>query len=131
MNSEKLIDIFAFVESCPDGFHHKDHVKLAWLYLNSYALPGALIEFSNDLKRFAAAKDKPDLYNQTITWAYLFIINERIVRSGSAQSWEAFAASNSDLLDWGNSVLFKYYSKELLFSSLAKQEFLLPDKIDQ
>ena len=131
MNCEKLIDIFEFVNNCPGGFHHQDHVRLAWLYLKTYALPRALSEFSEDLKAFAAAQGKPDLYNHTLTWAYLFLINERMVKAGTAQDWEEFSRRNRDLLDWENSLLFKYYSKDLLFSSLAKQEFLLPDRINE
>ena len=62
----------AFEESSlPNGsFHHADHVKMAFLYLRKYAPLEALARFSSALTRFAAPNGKPNLYNETITWAF-------------------------------------------------------------
>ncbi|MCA1631912.1 MAG: hypothetical protein LC785_17985 [Acidobacteria bacterium] len=119
-------------ESCelpPAEFPHREHVRLAWLYLRLSAATAEAIErFSASLKRYAAFNGKPDLYHETITWAYLLLINERAERAGRAQGWEEFAASNADLLDWENSVLKIYYREETLSSELAKKVFVFPDK---
>lgn len=118
-------------ESCtlPNGsFRHRDHVRLAFIYLGKYAGLEALSRFSGALVRFAAAKGKPSLYNETITWAYLLIIRERIARAGRPQTWEEFAAQNEDLLTWQDTVLKRYYREETLASDLAKKVFLFPDK---
>ncbi|HXJ04830.1 MAG TPA: hypothetical protein VNH65_07015 [Candidatus Acidoferrum sp.] len=118
-------------EKCtlPNGsFHHADHVKMAFLYLQEYPPLEALSRFSSALKRFAAAQGKPDLYNETITWGFLLLIRERMARASSPQSWAEFSASNADLLRWDNNVLRKYYSPETLSSELAKRVFLFPDR---
>ena len=88
----------------------------------------AIAKFSAALKRFAILKGKPNLYHETITWAYLFLIGERIARAGTAQSWEDFAERNPDLLVWKSGVLERYYSKPTLESDLARQRFVLPDR---
>ena len=88
----------------------------------------ALRRFSDSLARFAAAHGKTGLYNETITWAYLLIIRERLARKGGHQTWTEFAAANEDLLSWKDSVLKKYYREETLTSDLAKKTFVLPDK---
>jgi hypothetical protein len=109
-------------ESCelpPADFPHREHVRLAWLYLRLHPAPAALERFSTSLKRYAAFNGKPDLYHETITWAYILLINERTARAGRAQGWEEFAAANADLLDWQNSVLKSYYCEETLSSELA------------
>ena len=121
----------AAFEKCklPSGsFHHADHVKMAFLYLQEYPPLEALSRFSSALKRFAAAQGKPDLYNETITWGFLLLIRERMARASSPQSWAEFSASNADLLRWDNNVLRKYYSPETLSSELAKRVFLFPDR---
>ena len=118
-------------EKCtlPNGsFHHADHVKMAFLYLQKYPPLEALSRFSSALKRFAAAQGKPDLYNETITWGFILLIRERMARASSPQSWAEFSASNADLLRWDNNVLRKYYSPETLSSELAKRVFLFPDR---
>jgi len=112
-----------------DSFHHADHVKMAFLYLQKYAPLEALSRFSSALTRFAAANGKPGLYNETITWAFLLIIRERIARGNSSPSWADFSAANPDLLRWENNILKKYYRPETLTSELAKSVFLFPDKL--
>jgi hypothetical protein len=119
-------------EKCtlPNGsFHHADHVKMAFLYLQKYPPLEALSRFSSALKRFAAAQGKPDLYNETITWGFILLIRERMARASSPQSWAEFSASNADLLRWDNNVLKKYYFPETLSSELARRVFLFPDRV--
>ncbi len=101
---------------------------MAFLYLCRYPALQALERFSSSLYRFASANGKPDRYHETITWAFLLLIRERMARAGREQSWVEFAASNSDLLNWKENVLKNYYRGETLASDLARNTFLLPDK---
>jgi hypothetical protein len=110
------------------SFHHSDHVKIAFLYLCRYPALEALQRFSASLAKFAAAKGKPGLYHETITWAFVFLIRERMARAERQQTWAQFAADNTDLLNWKDNVLKKYYCEGTLASDLAKSTFLLPDK---
>jgi hypothetical protein len=102
---------------------------MAFLYLQKYAPLEALSRFSSALSRFAAANGKPALYNETVTWAFLLLIRERIARAASAQIWAEFSAANTDLLRWDDNVLKKYYLPETLTSELAKRVFLFPDNL--
>jgi len=110
-----------------ESFHHRDHVRMAFLYLRRYPPLQALERFSAALERFAAANGKPQLYNETITWAFMFLIRERLARAGRDQAWDEFSAANADLLTWKDNVLKKYYREETLASELAKTTFLFPD----
>ncbi|HJS99723.1 MAG TPA: hypothetical protein VJ756_11575 [Terriglobales bacterium] len=112
------------------SFHHTDHVRMAFLYLCRYPALEALQRFSASLARFAAAKGKPGLYNETVTWAFLFLIRERMARSGGNPTWEEFATENADLLSWENNILRRYYREATLKSGLARSTFVMPDKID-
>lgn len=111
------------------SFHHADHVKMAFLYLQKYPPLEALDRFSSALARLAAANGKPTLYNETVTWAFLLLIRERIARAETSQTWTAFSAANADLLSWDKNVLKKYYLPETLTSELAKRVFLFPDNL--
>jgi hypothetical protein len=122
-------EFIASFEDCSlAAFHHADHVRMAFLYLCRYPALEALQRFSASLVRFAASNGKPELYNETITWAFLLLIRERMARAGNRQTWIEFAAGNTDLLSWKDNILKKYYRDETLSSGLAKNTFLFPDK---
>jgi len=134
MSNEETIE--QFEQGCAPGgtFHHSDHIRVAFAYLSRYSALEALQKFPDALRRFAAAQGKPDLYHETITWAYLFLIRERMQRTGHTQTWEEFAAANPDLLTWEHGtggILAQYYSPETLNTPAARAAFVLPDKLQQ
>lgn len=114
-----------------DAFHHRDHVRLAWLYLRRLPVLDALTRFSEGLRRFASRNGHPSLYHETITWAYLFLIHQCMAGAEPDETWEEFAARNPDLLTWKPSVLDAYYREETLGSELARRVFVMPDRRDQ
>ncbi len=128
MNDAQFIQAFETCTLSAGSFHHADHVRLAWLYLRDRPFPAALNAFCTGLQRFAAANGKPELYHETITWAYLLLIRERCARMNSDHSWEEFRAANEDLFVWKPSILQRYYREETLSSELAHRVFVLPDR---
>jgi hypothetical protein len=116
-------------ESCSlSEFHHSDHVRLAWIYLQRYPVLEALERLVAGIRRFAAADGTPELYHETVTWGYLLLIHERLERTGREISWQEFAAANPDLLVWKGGLLERGYRPETLASDLAKRVFVWPDR---
>jgi hypothetical protein len=128
MKDDEFIASFEDCSLAGESFHHSDHVRMAFLYLCRYPALEALRRFSTSLARFAAANGKPERYNETVTWAFLFLIRERMARAEGQHTWTQFAALNGDLLSWKDNVLKHYYRDETLSSGLAKSTFLFPDK---
>lgn len=110
------------------AFHHRDHVRVAWLYLKAEPPLTALARFAEGLQHFAAIHGASGLYHETITWAYLLLIRERMEREGPGATWEEFAECNPDLLTWKPSILDRYYRPETLGSELARRVFVMPDR---
>ena len=126
MTDEKLIAQF---ESCTlpkEEFHHAAHVRTAWIYLCRYPVLEAIARFSEALKAYAANLGASALYHETITWGHIFLIHERMARTGEDQSWEEFASANADLLDWRGGIFRQYYSDEVIASDIAKRVFVMP-----
>ena len=119
MTGDELIQQFESGTTDAGSFHHADHVRLGFEYLIRYSALAALERFSNALQR----------YHETITWAYLLLIRERIARAGCVQNWEEFARENPDLLIWKGGVLATLYRQETLDSDLARHTFILPDQV--
>ena len=103
-------------------------MRLAFAYLSQFPALEALDKFATALKRFATARGKAQLYNETITLAYFFLIRERMARSPS-RAWEEFAVQNPDLLVWKGGILGRYYREGTLQSELARTVFVFPDKV--
>ena len=126
MTNAELIQCFE-ADTLPGDFHHEDHVRLAFAYLTEYPVLQALDRFSAALRRYAEARGKSQLYNETITHAYFFLIRERMARTAGTE-WEEFARGNGDLFVWKDGILSRYYHEATLQSDLARSVFVFPDK---
>ena len=128
MTDTELLERFEDATLPSAEFHHREHVRVAWLYLERHPPLQALERFTRSLRRFALAHGSPGLYHETITWAFVFLIQARRADAPAGESWEGFAARNPDLLTWKPSILERYYSQETLRSELARRVFLLPER---
>src|SRR5271154_2327715 len=97
MRDEELIAKFEDCTLPLSDFRHEEHVRIAFLYLQKYPMLEVLARFPASLKRYAAAHGKDGLYHETISWAYIFVIRERMASGVPGQSWPDFRQSNPDL----------------------------------
>ncbi|HLM72171.1 MAG TPA: hypothetical protein VK459_05760 [Polyangiaceae bacterium] len=129
MNDRELLTAFEAGSVKPETFGHRAHVRVAWAYLQELSAVEALAKVSEGLKRLTRAFGKESMYHETVTVAYVLLINERIERAGRGGSWEEFEAQNSDLFDRERPLLERYYKPETLRSDLARRIFVFPDRI--
>jgi hypothetical protein len=107
----------------PAKFPHAEHLRLGYEMLARHPFGEAVMRFSRGLQLLAAKAGRPQVYHETITVAFLALINERRARGGP-QSWSEFKRTNPDLFD--KRCLEKWYSAEQLASDLARRTFCLP-----
>jgi hypothetical protein len=128
VTDDALVALFESGQAPPEGFRHRDHVRVAWWYLRRYPLGEALSRFIAALRQFAATQGKPGLYHETITVAYVLLINERLDIDRDLD-WTTFAERHADLLTWRPSALDRYYRPETLDSDRARRTFVWPDRL--
>lgn len=119
------------LEACSLGdgkFGHTEHVHAAWVYLRREELTHAADRFAASLRRFARARGATDLYHETITWAFLVVINERMASLPDEHRWSEFAAANVDLIEGGTAFLDRFYQPQTLRSERARHTFVFPDR---
>ena len=92
-------------------------------------LPAALERFSTALQRFARGLGKENLYHETITWTYLFLVHQRMRALGPEVGWDEFAERNPDLFLWRPGVVDRFYRPETLDTELARRIFVMPDRL--
>ena len=107
----------------PAEFPHSEHVRLGYEMLGRSSFGEAISRFSHGLKLLAAKAGKPQVYHETITVAFLALINERRA-AGANQTWAEFRANNADLFE--KRCLEKWYGAEQLGTDLARRTFCLP-----
>ena len=123
----ELLDAFAALTLPATSFGHREHVRLAFAVLARAGDFGdAALDYRRLLRAFAAHHGVPGKYHETITWAYLAIVHERMARDRYADS-EAMLAANPDLLDHKAGALARYYDVAALIADpLARRTFVLP-----
>ena len=109
----------------PAIFHHREHIALGWHYLRTGDTLRAIEAYSAQLRAFARRIGKESLFHTTITWAYLFLIKERLAMDPGA-GFEAFHARHADLFERNPPLLSRYYRPDQLETGLARQEFVMP-----
>jgi hypothetical protein len=120
-------DFLRALETCelPEAeFGHAAHVRAAYLYLQDGDFAAALERIRRAIRTYATHLGKPDRYHETITVAYLALIQQHICERGNGGGWPAFARDNPELLQ--KSLLTQFYPPDQLDSDLARKVFLLP-----
>lgn len=123
MNDREFVEALEACTLPSELFDHREHVRLAWLYLREQPLLEAMPRFITSLKRYAGSLGASGKYHETITYAFMFLIHERMQRT-PADSFEEFAAASHDLF---GPILKLYYRAETLASDLARSTFVMPD----
>lgn len=125
---EEWLELAETGELNPAEFHHRDHVALAWALLRRDPPLLAMATYIETLQRLTRSAGRPEAFHSTITWAFLLLIQERMSRQPEA-SWEDFERDHPELFAWRPSLLERYYRPETLSSELARQVFLMPDRL--
>jgi hypothetical protein len=111
----------------PARFNHRLHLSLAWSYLQRDGFPEGALHFRRHLKAYVAAVGAQGKYHETITWAYLALLNEEMsLRSAPGESFDTMIERRPDLLDHRNGAIARSYSKAQLDVPDARRVFLLP-----
>src|SRR5271166_1586043 len=123
MNATELTDlefVLAF-QACDlpnENFHHRDHVRLAWVYLKSYGELEARRRLSEAIRKFAAFHGKSDKYHETITAAWLRLVARATARGPSEATFDEVTIAAPELLD--KRTIERFYSAAALASSEAR-----------
>jgi hypothetical protein len=128
IGDDELIGAFGEGRVTKEMFRHRDHVRLAYLYLTKYEdLAEAALHFRRAFRRFTVEQGVPHLYNETLTWAYLVLIQRRMFERLVGSSFELLEHS-PDLAEHRTGLISRYYDLDgVMQSPLAKALFLLPE----
>jgi hypothetical protein len=110
---------------------HAAHVTTALAYLREHGRDEATRRMRANIRKYNAAVGGPaNGYHETITLAWIAVIT-RFVNENDRDREKPFAALLAALLErcGGKDYLLTHYSRELLFSNLARAEWVPPDLV--
>lgn len=123
-------DLRAAFEQCtlsPADFSHRNHLALGWSYLRELGFPDGAARFREQLQAYVAAVGATAKFHETITWAYLVLLNEEMtLRSPPDETFESMIQRRPDLLDHRNGALAQCYPQQQLDSDDARRVLMLP-----
>lgn len=110
----------------PENFNHRAHLRLAYVHLARHGVPAALPRFRNTLLTYLSHHGvSTHNYHATLTQAWLQAVWHFMVKGGATASAAEFLDRSPDLLD--AKVMLTHYSREVLFSQLARESYIEPD----
>jgi hypothetical protein len=112
----------AFEDTTLDPFHHRDHLRVTYLYLRQFGEAGTRQRLGPAILRYATAKGGAEKYHQTITLAWIRVVG---ALAEHAQDFEAMLIEHPHLLN--KNLLDRYYSPAVLQSAEARAHWVEPD----
>ena len=126
MSDEQFLAEFEAGTLPKEEFSHRQHVRLAWLYLGRHEFADASRRVVDGIKSFAARHGATGLYHETITQAWLRLIADGRQRTPDAATFAGFLEANPALATKG--ALDPYYDPVTLKTDEARARFVAPDR---
>ena len=108
-----------------DQFRHREHIRVAWLYLKSSDATRAAERMAAGIRRFANHHGATQKYHHTLTLFWMRLVAVALVGTPDEPAFEEFLAVHPELRD--KNLIAKYYSKEHLQTSAAREGWVDPD----
>jgi hypothetical protein len=106
------------------NFHHRDHLRLAWIQIRRLGLDRASDAVAGAIRHFAARHGHADRYHETMTRFWLRAVGLGITRHPMLPFDELLAAE-PHLLD--KNLPFSHWSRERMGSDEARRQWVEPD----
>jgi hypothetical protein len=127
MTDDEFLESFESCRTPKAEWTHEAHVRMAWLYLRRRPLSEVVPFVRAAIQRYNDSLGNTEGYHETITLAYLALIDARVDRGSGEETFASFSQAHPALLDRKRSVLLEHYSREVLFSKEATRGFVEPD----
>lgn len=108
-----------------ERFGHREHVRLAWLYLRRHGPEEGSARIRGTIQRYATALGAPGKYHETMTRAWSAYVSAALRASPELKLFSAFLSAHPELLD--GRLLERHYRKETLGAEAARREWVAPD----
>ncbi len=121
---DHFLAAFTAGEIANQDFHHRDHLRLAWIQIRRLGLPHALEAVTAAIRQFAAGHGHGDRYHETMTRFWLLVVAMGISRHPTL-AFDELLAAEPHLVD--KNLPYRHWSRERMGSEDARQRWVEPD----
>lgn len=121
---EQFLAAFEAGKIANQDFHHRDHLRLAWIQIRRLGLERAAQAVAVAIRKFAAHHGHADRYHETMTLFWVRVVGMGVNRH-PALAFHDLLAAEPHLLD--KNLPFRHWSRERMASDDAKREWVEPD----
>jgi hypothetical protein len=102
-----------------DTFRHRDHLRLAWIYLRESDLSAAIKRLTESILRYAHSWGAGWKYHETLTQTWARIVAFAIAETPQAATIDELLTVHPHLLD--KDLPLRHFSRDLLWSGPARR----------
>jgi len=106
-------------------FHHRQHLELAFWYLQSKGTEAGSQAIIRAIETFAKHLGHAEKFHQTITLCWIRLVAAAIAAADCYETPNALISKHPELLD--KHLPLRFYSRDVLFSDQARTQWVDPD----
>ena len=125
MNDDDFLQAFMDGPLPPGHFHHRDHLRLAWLLIRRLDVESAGSAIASGIQRFAARHGHAEKYHETLTQFWVRIVGHMVRVRPDIIDFETFIATFPQLLDTG--LPYRHWQHETMGTATARARWVEPD----
>jgi hypothetical protein len=125
MNDDDFVQAFMDGSLPPGRFHHRDHLRLAWLLIRRLDVELAGITTASGIQRFAALHGHAEKYHETLTQFWVLIVGHIVHVRPDITEFETFIATFPQLLD--KRLPYRHWQRETMGAATARARWVEPD----
>jgi hypothetical protein len=124
MTDDEFLRAFENATLPAEAFRHRDHLRMAYLYMRQGGVDSAAAKIREGIRAFAVAKGATALYHETITRFWVKATGAATAGSG-VDTFEDLLDMHPKLAD--KELPYRHWSRERLASSDARERWVEPD----
>jgi hypothetical protein len=121
---EQFLAAFEAGKIANQDFHHRDHLRLAWIQIRRLGLDRASDAVTGAIGQFAARHGHADRYHETMTRFWVRVVGMGITRHPTL-AFDDLVAAEPHLLD--KNLPYRHWSRERMGSAEARRQWMEPD----
>jgi hypothetical protein len=127
LTDDAFLHAFFSGQLANSDFHHRDHLRLAWLLTRRQGPSDAEATVVEGIRRFAAAHGHAERYHDTMTRFWVRLVAHAVDHRPQITDFDEFLAAHPLLLD--KNTPLRHWSREVLFGADARAAWQEPDQV--
>jgi hypothetical protein len=125
VTDDEFVGAFLAGSLPPTQFHHRDHLRLAWLFVRREGMQAAGDAAAAGIRRFAAHHGQAGKYHETMTRFWVRVVGHMTRARPDINDFETFLAAFPLLLDKG--LPYRHWRRETMDGAAARAGWVEPD----